>query len=97
MSLSFTDYLMEYDIRIVISADGKEMCYVTKKGENMCFEMSMCEFERWLFYRYNIHIRPKMINGMVGFLIRDYTPAETLISYVKEFLCESKDAIAEIA
>ena len=97
MSLSLTDYLLEYDIRIVISADGKEMCYVTKKGENMCFEMSMCEFERWLFYRHNIHIRPKMINGMVGFLIRDYTSAETLISYVKEFLCESKDDIAGIA
>ena len=96
MSADVRDYIHQYDIRVVTSEAGEEMCYITRQGENMCFEMSMCEFERWIFYRHGIHIRPKKLGGSVGFLIRDLTPHETLVGCVKEFLAEARDAMTEL-
>ncbi len=97
MSADISEYIHQYDIKIATADTGEEMCYVTRRGENMCFEMSMCEFERWIFYRHGIHTRPKKLGGSVGFLIRELTPAETLIGCVREFLTESREAMAEIA
>lgn len=91
------EFISQYVIRVENTEDGTEMCYVTKKGENMCFEMSMCEFEKWLFYRYGIHIRAKKLGGSVGFLIRDITPPEVLINYTNEFLFENMEKLGEIA
>ena len=87
----------EFTVRVKESADGTEMCYVTKNGENMCFEMSMCEFEKWIFYRRGIHVRPKKLDGSVGFLIRDITPPEQLIGFVREFITENPNRLGESA
>ena len=91
------EYISQFAVRVVNTEDGSEMCYVTKKGENMCFELSMCEFEKWLFYRHGIHIRPKKLGGSVGFLIRDLTPPELLESYISDFIGENMDKLEATA
>ena len=91
------EYISQFAVRVVHTEDGSEMCYVTRRGENMCFELSMCEFEKWLFYRHGIHIRPKKLGGSVGFLIRDLTPPELLENYISDFIGENMDKLEETA
>ena len=86
-----------YSVTVENTEDGEEMCYIAKNGVNMCFEFSMCEFEKWLFYRHGIHSRAKKQGERVGFLIRDITPPEELTNIINEFLEEFTDKLGETA
>ena len=86
-----------YSVTVESTEESGEICYITRQGENMCFEMSMCEFEKWLFYRHGIHSRAKKEGGKVGFLIRDITPPDKLTDIINEFLKEFIDKLGEIA
>ena len=96
-SMKKEEYISQFAVRVENAEDGSEMCYVTRRGENMCFEMSVCEFEKWLFYRHGIHSRPIKQGGSVGFLIRDITPPEKLIRYTNDFLGENMEKLEETA